>query len=81
MPLVITPFSITMELYETDKNILQEFIEAEKTENIFSEKYLILYNFADDLRYSKQIQPGLAKYLLPFYLKAASRAVGEKNYI
>lgn len=34
MPLVVTPFPITMELYETDKIILQEFIEAEKTESI-----------------------------------------------
>lgn len=81
MPSVVNPFPITMELYETDKNILQEFIETEKTEGIFSEKYLILYNFADDLIYSKQIQPGLVKYLLPFYLKAAGQAVFYGNKI
>ncbi len=80
MSSVVKPFQITMELYETDKLVLEEFIETCNIEDIFSEEYLILYNFADDLRYSKQIQPGLAKYLLPFYLKAASQAVlyGDK---
>lgn len=75
MPLTSNPFQITMELYETDKNILQNFIETQETDGIFSEKYLILFNFAEDLKYSKHIQPGLARHLLPFYLKTASQAV------
>lgn len=66
---------ITMELYETDIEQLQKFIEDEKAEEEFTEKYLILYNFAEDCRYSKCIQPELIRYLLPFYLKAAEQAV------
>lgn len=81
MSSVVKSFQITMELYETDKHILEKFIETCNIEDIFSEEYLILYNFADDLRYSKQIQSGLAKCLLPFYLKAASQAVLDRNKI
>lgn len=72
---------ITMELYETDIEQLQKFIAEAKAEE-FTEKYQILYNFAEDCRYSQYIQPELIRYLLPFYLKAMEQtAVAYKNKI
>ena len=50
-------FPITMNLYETDLYGLQTFIANEKIESGITEKYLILYNFAEDCRYSEWIQP------------------------
>lgn len=73
-------FQITMELYETDRHTLQEFIKNEEKGREFSEKYLILYNFATDCTYSDHIQPELIRYLLPFYLKSMEQAVLSKNY-
>ncbi len=75
--------SITMELYETDISELKKFIVNEKIEGEFTEKYLILYNFATDCKYSERIQPELIKYLLPFYLKVIEQAViyGNKQAI
>ncbi len=71
---------ITMEFYETDIEPLQKFIENEKIDGAFSEDYLILYNFAIDLKYSTRIQPALIRYLLPFYFKAIEQAVFYKNH-
>ncbi len=73
-------FQITMELYETDRHMLQEFIANENVKKSFSEKYLILHNFAVDCIYSDHIQPELIGYLLPFYLKSIEQAVLSKNY-
>lgn len=68
-----------MEFYETDLESLQKFIENEKIDGAFSENYLILYNFATDLKYSTCIQPALIQYLLPFYFKAMEQAVFYRN--
>lgn len=70
-----------MELYESDICELQKFIANEKIEGEFTEEYLILYNFADDCRYSKSIQPELIRCLLPFYLKIIKQAVIYQNEI
>ena len=72
---------ITMELYETDIQTLQKFIKNEKKEGAFTEEYLILYNFAEDCRYSENIQPELVRYLLPFYFKIMEQAVLYENKI
>lgn len=68
-------FPITMKLYETDLYELQTFIANEKIEGEITEKYLILFNFAEDCRYSEWIQAELIRYLLPFYCKAIEQAV------
>lgn len=70
-----------MNLYETDIHVLQRFITNEKIEGEFTEKYLILYNFATDCIYSKCIQPELLRYLLPFYLKTIEQAVIYENEV
>lgn len=62
---------ITMELYETDVPILQQFIENTKPEGEVTEEYLILQNFATDCKYAEQIQSELILYLVPFYLQCA----------
>lgn len=69
-----------MELYETDMDELKKFMETEKKEE-FRKEYLILYDFAVDCQYSKNIQPELIRYLLPFYLKAIQEAILYKNKI
>lgn len=51
-----------MNLYETDKDVLKSFITNEKIDGVFTEKYLILQNFADDCRFSSDIQPELMEY-------------------
>lgn len=68
-----------MEFYETDTDILQNFITTVKTDGQFTEEYLILYDFATDLKYQVYINPGLIKYLLPFYLKTMEKAVVLNN--
>lgn len=54
MPLVVKPFPITMELYETDKFILEKFIETigetvakntKKAETLFIDKRYLLLDF------------------------------------
>ena len=65
-----------MNLYETDKDVLKSFITNEKIDGVFTEKYLILQNFADDCRFSSDIQPELMEYLLPFYFFIGKTAVG-----
>ena len=50
---------VKMNLYETDKDVLKSFITNEKIDGVFTEKYLILQNFADDCRFSSDIQPEL----------------------
>lgn len=72
---------ITMEFYETDIGTLQKFIQSEKIEGEFTEEYLILYDFADDCRYSECIQPELIRYLLPFYFKTIEQAVIYENKV
>ena len=37
---------VKMNLYETDKDVLKSFITNEKIDGVFTEKYLILQNFA-----------------------------------
>ena len=64
---------VKMNLYETDKDVLKSFITNEKIDGVFTEKYLILQNFADDCRFSSDIQPELMEYLLPFYLRILKR--------
>lgn len=53
-------------------------------ENKLTQDYFILYDFAQDCRYSKHIQPELIQYLLPFYYKVIKQAIqygyGIKNY-
>lgn len=53
-------------------------------ENEFTKDYFILYDFAQDCRYSKHIQSELIQYLLPFYYKVIKQAIqygyGMKNY-
>ena len=53
---------VKMNLYETDKDVLKSFITNEKIDGVFTEKYLILQNFADDCRFSSDIQPELMEY-------------------
>ena len=65
---------LAMELYETDIYELQKFIADEKAEE-FTDRYLILYNFAIDCECAEYIQPELIKYLLPFYLKTMEEAI------
>ena len=60
---------VKMNLYETDKDVLKSFITNEKIDGVFTEKYLILQNFADDCSFSSDIKPELTEYLLPFYLR------------
>ena len=69
---------LTMELYETDRYELQKFI-AEENAAQFTDRYLILYNFAVDCRYAEYIQPELIGYLLPFYLRSMEEAVFCQN--
>ena len=69
---------IAMELFETDRYELQKFIAEEKAAQ-FTDRYLILYNFAVDCRYAEYIQPELIRYLLPFYLKSMEEAVFCQN--
>lgn len=71
--------NIDMELYETDIDILQNFIATVKTDGQFTQDYLILYDFATDLKYQEYINPGLIKYLLPFYLKTIEEAAILNN--
>lgn len=72
---------VSMALYETDQNALQSFLQREKPEEAFCGEFLILYNFADDCRYARSIQPDLIRYLLPFYFKAIELAAVSKNKI
>ena len=71
---------VTMQLYETDRYQLEKFIANEILEN-FNNKYLILYDFAIDCKYSDYIQSEIICYLLPFYLKTMEEAVVYKNKI
>ena len=59
--------SVVMPLYETEKEVLEHFIESICIEEKISEEYLILYNFATDCRYAKEIQAQLLQYLVPFF--------------
>lgn len=72
---------IRMPLYETEKELLERFLESVHIEEKISETYLILYNFATDFKYAEEIQPQLLQYLLPFYLKCVREAVLEENFI
>lgn len=72
---------ITMELYETDIQVLYKFISSQEIDGEITEEYQVLYNFATDCKYSKNIQPELIRYLLPFYLKAAEQTVLYNNKI
>lgn len=72
---------IMMPLYETEKEVLECFLESVHIEERISESYLILYNFATDCKYAEEIQPQLLQYLLPFYLKCVREAVLEENPI
>lgn len=70
-----------MDLYETDYKILENFIGTIKLEDDIINKYLILYNFATDCKYSKDIQPDLILYLLPFYIKIINEYFSSKSEI
>ena len=72
---------IVMLLYETEKEVLECFMESVRIEEKISEDYLILYNFAGDCKYAEEIQPQLIQYLLPFYLKCVREYVLEENPI
>ena len=58
-------------LANKDSSLL--FINEKEKE--FTQDYLILYDFAQDCRYSKHIQSELIWYLLPFYYKAVEQAI------
>ena len=73
--------SIVMPLYETEREVLERFMESVCIEEKISEAYLILYNFATDCKYAEEIQPPLLQYLLPFYLKCVREYVLEENSI
>lgn len=73
--------SIVMPLYETEREVLECFMESVCIEEKISEDYLILYNFATDCKYAEEIQPQLLQYLLPFYLKCVREYVLEENPI
>ncbi len=70
-----------MTLYETEREVLEHFVESVRIEEEISEDYLILYNFATDCKYAEQIQPQLLQYLLPFYLKCVREYILEENPI
>ena len=44
---------ITMELYETEIDVLQNFLDTVNIKDEISEMYLVLYNFATDCKYAK----------------------------
>lgn len=73
--------SSNMILNETEAEVLQEFLLSQKIEDVFSENYLILYNFAIDCRYADYIQSELLCYLLPFYYKTMEQAIFIENRI
>lgn len=73
--------SINMILYETETEVLQKFLLTQKIEDDFSEKYLILYNFATDCRYVDYIQSELIDYLLPFFYKTMEQAIFAESRI
>ena len=73
--------SIVMPLYETEREVLERFMESVCIEEQISEDYLILYNFATDCKYAEEIQPQLLQYLLPFYLKCVREYVLAENPI
>ena len=54
---------------------MKKFLLTQKIEDDFSEKYLILYNFATDCQYADYIQFELIDYLLPFFYKNMEQAV------
>lgn len=60
------------------------FLFIDDNENKLTQDYFILYDFAQDCRYSKHIQPELIQYLLPFYYKVIKQAIqygySIKNY-
>ncbi len=60
------------------------FLFINEKEKEFTQDYLILYDFAQDCRYSNHIQSELIWYLLPFYYKAVEQAIlygyDMKNY-
>lgn len=72
---------IMMPLYETEKEVLEHFLESVRIEEKISEDYLILYNFATDCKYAEEIQPQLLQYLIPFYLNCVRESVLEENPI
>ena len=72
---------ITMALYETEREVLEDFLRTEDIEKELSNKYLILYNFAVDCQYAEHIQPELIQYLLPFYLKSVRYSNVYENKI
>lgn len=72
---------ITMALYETETEVLEQFLRTADMEKEISDSYLILYNFAVDCKYAEHIQPELIQYLLPFYLKSVSYATVYENKI
>lgn len=72
---------ITMELFETDKDTLQEFILTKELEDEFTEQCLILYDFAMDCKHAGEIQPDLLKFLLPFYFKAIQQAALNESKV
>ncbi len=80
-------FNITMELYETDRYQLQKFISitnllcTNEDDKEFTQDYFILYDFAQDCRYSKCIQPELIWYLLSFYYKIIEQAIIYKYHM
>ncbi len=73
--------SIVMPLYETEREVLDRFMESVCIDEEISEDYLILYNFATDCMYAEEIQPQLLQYLLPFYLKCVQEYILEENPI
>lgn len=72
---------IMMPLYETEREVLECFMESVCIEEKISEDYLILYNFATDCKYAEEIQAQLLQYLLPFYLKCVREYVLEETPI
>lgn len=72
---------ISMELYETDLNLLNQFLALEFDVFGITENYLILYDFATDLKYVKYIQPDLLKYLLKYYFNSILIAQTSTNKI
>ena len=72
---------IYMHLDDTDPQELENFISTARTGRTITKEYLILYNFAVDCKYAKEIQPEYIQCLMPFYLEAVQQAVIGQNKI
>ena len=76
----ILPY-IYMRLDDTDPQELENFLLNARTGREITKEYLVLYNFAVDCKYAKEIQLEYIQCLMPFYLEVIKQAVTGRNKI